>query len=379
VLGFPLTVLLIVIISLAVPIPVYLTPELNRFTKYNTTWILLTFCTMLVPVVIACALLLKNERHLSLRHQLSETQRLFTTSWWTGDGDSVRRDQRRTRPSFTNYDANAPVEVQGGSTHPPRTRAIKKRWIPASFVRFLWFCLAMLIGLLCFVLGEAYAEVYFYTLPHNNIETVVYVYSWVATVYLLDGLTGWILGGEDGERVGSYPLGWVFKLYFMTTYQTYVRALYARLRSPGQFMLLQGLSSSFLVTITPISMTAFIHMCFVTVGLNGQDYPSYKKFVGRSFFLRGIAENVSMLAFLGEVLVLHFGYNKDVYPYFSFSDKEDPYTFELTFYYSLLTWGCEIIAGWVVRRIMGLFFGFNVTKEGKRDLIRWPELVPTSL
>ncbi|KAH0556288.1 hypothetical protein GP486_005784 [Trichoglossum hirsutum] len=335
---------------------------------------------MLVPVLIAFVILLKSEHHLALRNPLSETQRLFTSNWWTSDGDTIgRRDRRRQLGSAMVPDPDAPLEVQVEvSVEHPRRR-FRKRWIPASFVRFLWFCSALFIGLMCFVLGEAYAEVYLRTLPHANIETVVYVYSWVATVYLLDGITGWMLGGGEGERVGSYPLGWIFKLYFQLTYQTYVRALYARLRSPSQFAILQLLSSSFLIIITPLSMTRFVHRLFVLVGLNGQEYSEYKKFVGRSFFLRGIAENVSMLAFLGEVVALHFGSNKDAYPYFSFSDPDNPYTFELTFYASTITWACEIAAGWVVRRIMDWAFQFHVTAEGTADLTSWPELVPTSL
>ncbi|KAH0536580.1 hypothetical protein FGG08_006564 [Glutinoglossum americanum] len=378
-LGLPSTVVIIIIWSLTIPIPIYLAPKSNPLTNHNTTWITLTFFTMLIPVLIAFGILLKSERHLGLRNQLSETQRLFTSNWWTSDGDTIRRRDRRRQlgAGLVNPDAPLEVQVEASVEHP--RRRFRKRWIPASFVRFLWFCLALFIGLLCFVLGEAYAEVYLRTLPHNNIETIVYVYSWVATVYMLDGITGWILGGGEGERVGSYPLGWIFKLYFMLTYQTYVRALYARLRSPSQFAILQVLSSSFLIIITPISMTRFVHKLFVLVGLNGQEYAEYRKFVGRSFFLRGIAENVSMLAFLGEVVALHFGANKDIYPYFSFSDPNDPYTFELTFYASIVTWACEIVASWIVRRIMGLAFQFDVTAEGITDLTSWPELVPTSL
>ena len=87
-----------------------------------------------------------------------------------------------------------------------------RNWLPSSFLRFIWFCLALFVGLIAYLVGEAYAEMYLRTLPHNSLETIVYVYSWVATVRLLDALTGWILGGNEGERVGSYPLGWVFKL-----------------------------------------------------------------------------------------------------------------------------------------------------------------------
>jgi hypothetical protein len=65
---------------------------------------------------------------------------------------------------------------------------------------------------MAYVVGEAYAELYIRTLPHNSLETVVYVYGWIVTVHVLDGLTGWVLGIREGERVGSYPLSWVFKL-----------------------------------------------------------------------------------------------------------------------------------------------------------------------
>lgn len=68
---------------------------------------------------------------------------------------------------------------------------------------------------MAYVLGEAYAEIYLRTLPHNNLETIVYVYGWVVTVHLLDALTGWVLGIREGERVGSYPLSWVFKLFVL--------------------------------------------------------------------------------------------------------------------------------------------------------------------
>lgn len=106
-----------------------------------------------------------------------------------------------------------------------------------------------------------------------------------------------------------------------------------------------------------------------------------------------------MLAFLGSILVLHYGSNKDVYPYFAFdrytglpppslgADKKDStpagtgegYDFGLTFYASVVTWACEIIAGWVVRRILWFGWKVNVTGEGKRDLAMWPELLPTGV
>lgn len=209
-LGFPVTVSLIAIVSLGVPVPLYLIPETRFLTNHNTSWISWTFCVMAMPVAIAFLILMTNERHIGLRHSLSETQRIFTTSWWTGEPDTLSRPDRRRR--------NVPGDLwehdvlQSHGRPRPQGVAMRRRWLPASFIRFLWFCVALFIGLMAYVLGEAYAELYLQTLPHNSLETVVYVYGWIITVHLLDALTGWVLGIREGERVGSYPLSWVFKL-----------------------------------------------------------------------------------------------------------------------------------------------------------------------
>ncbi|KAK4658557.1 hypothetical protein QC762_102760 [Podospora pseudocomata] len=385
-LGFPVTVSAIAILSLAAPLPLYLVPEARWLTAHNTVWISWTFCIMAMPVAIAFFILLTNERHLGLRHSLSETQRIFTSSWWTGEReDTISRRERRQRAALdpSAFDPNADPSQIGynDARYQPRARRIRRRWLPASFVRFVWFCLALLIGLLAYVIGEAYAEIYLRTLPHNNLETIVYVYGWISTVHLLDGLTGWILGGQEGERVGSYPLSWIFKLYFMLTYQTYVRALYARLRDPKQFMYLQILSSTSLIVVTPILMSRSVHWVFSILGLNGQSYGSYQKICIRNVFIRFMAENASMLAFLGSVVVLHFGANKDVYPYFSFdgADETEQYTFNLTFKASSITWACELAASFVVAGLIRLIYGVSVVVEGKLDFAVWPELLPTAV
>ncbi|KAH6990917.1 hypothetical protein BKA56DRAFT_667436 [Ilyonectria sp. MPI-CAGE-AT-0026] len=374
-LGFPLTVSVIAIISLAVPVPVYLNPATRFITAHNTAWITWTFVVMAMPVAIAFFILTINERHVGLRHSLSDTQRIFTTSWWTGEPDTMfRRDGRRRNVPGDLFD---PDTLQAAPNPRPQGVAMRRRWLPASFVRFLWFCVALFVGLMAYVIGEAYAEIYLRTLPHDNLETVVYVYGWVVTVHLLDALTGWVLGIREGERVGSYPLSWVFKLYFMLTYQTYVRALYARLRSPSQFIILQILSSTGLVIITPIMMTPMVHKILSVLGLNTQTYGSYQKLQTRNVFIRFLAENVSMAAFLGSILVLHFGANKDIYPYFAFDDENGPYDFNLTFYASMVTWACEVVASLAVRGLIRLFYGVDIGLEGKLDLAVWPELMPT--
>lgn len=210
-LGFPLTVSLIAVLSMAVPIPIYFIPSTRSILIHNTSWISWTFIIMALPVAIAFVILMTNERHIGLRHSLSETQRIFTTSWFTNEPDTLpRRDRRRRNVADDLFE---PDTLQVNSLPPPQDVGMRRRWLPASFVRFLWFCVALFIGLMAYVIGEAYAELYLRTLPHDNLETVVYVYGWVVTVHLLDALTGWVLGIREGERVGSYPLSWVFKLY----------------------------------------------------------------------------------------------------------------------------------------------------------------------
>lgn len=169
----------------------------------------------------------------------------------------------------------------------------------------------------------------------------------------------------------------------MLTYHTYVRALYARLRSPSQFITLQLLSSSGLILVTPLLMSAPAHWLLTAIGCNGQSYGAYQKMCVRNVFIRFLAENVSMLAFLGSVVVLHFGANKDVYPYFAFDDGDGGdayhYSFGLTFYASSVTWACELVASMVVAGLIRCIFGISVVAEGLLDLIVWPELLPASV
>lgn len=323
----------------------------------NLTWIFLTFATMCTPLLIAFLVLLFERRrhHLGVSRGLTETQLLFSPSS-PARGRYLSASRGRSRFRWAQGDGS---------------------WffLPRSYRRFLWFCLALLLSLIGFVLGEAYAELYLRTLPHTSLETVMYVWGWIATIHILDITTGWILGA----KVGSYPLCFCFKLFFALTYQTYVRALYARLRSPSQFAYLQLLSSSIVVIWSPLTMTDIFHRSLIWLNLNGQDYDEWKKTVGRSFYIRGLAESVSMVAWLGWVIVLHYGWNTKVYPYFSFKDKTDPYTFSLTFWASLATWGCELVAGWIVRRIMKYAFGFHVTNEAVRDFCAFPELLPACM
>ena len=165
----------------------------------------------------------------------------------------------------------------------------------------------------------------------------------------------------------------------MLTYQTYVRALYARLRSPQQFVLLQVLSSSSLLILTPLTMSSLYHRVGTVLGLTDQSYPSFQKLGIRNVYIHFLAQNVSMAAFLGAVLVLHFGPNKDVYPFFAFDDATQDYDFGRTFYASTVTWACELVTSLCLRGLVRWFYGVDVGVEGKLDLAVWPELLPTSV
>jgi len=59
--------------------------------------------------------------------------------------------------------------------------------------------------------------------------------------------------------------------------------------------------------------------------------------------------------------------------------RGEDYDFGRTFYASLVTWACEIIAGWIVRRLVWLGWKVDVTGEAKHDLRMWPELLPTGV
>jgi hypothetical protein len=126
-------------------------------------------------------------------------------------------------------------------------------------------------------------------------------------------------------------------------------------------------------------MSTPFHYFLTLISLNNQPYADYRKYCGRSIFIRNVAENVSMLAFLGQILVLHYGANKKVYPFFMFDQPNQDYTFDLTFRASAITWACEIVAAWIVRRIVDWVYKFNVTREGVLDLGAWPELLPTGV
>ncbi|KAF8419873.1 hypothetical protein EV426DRAFT_676166 [Tirmania nivea] len=323
-LGFPISYTSCWILSLLIAVPLYLNPKLIALTSYNLTWILLMFSTMTWPLLVAVGVMVSERR-----------------KGWVG--------RRWPRQSLQNTFFDL---------------------LPSSYLRFIWFLLLLLLSLIAYLLGEAYSELYLRTLPHNNLSNIFYVYTWILTIHTLDFVTSYILS----THIISTTLEYAYKLFFALTYQTFVRALYARLRNPGQFLVLQGVSVGGGVVWYLVTMSEWWYRVVSFFGgAREGGVRAYRKYVGRGLFIRGIAENVSMCAWVGWVVVLHYGGNRVVYPYFAFEKKM--YTFELTFWMSLVTWVSEVLAGWVVRRVVKWVWEVDVEREAGRELVRFPELV----
>ncbi|RUS27744.1 hypothetical protein BC938DRAFT_482802 [Jimgerdemannia flammicorona] len=293
------------------------------------TWVFLTFITMAMPLLVAFTIIRSQNRNV-YRNSLTEAQKIF-----------LQTQERRA---------------------------------PASYVRFLWFCTALFIALFALVAGEGYAYLFLATLPHGPIDALVYVYSWVGVIYLLDAATEYIIE----NKIRSYPLASAFKLYFFMIYFIFYRNLFARLRSIDQFALVQLASSLWVCFFYPLTMTSTWHwlmsMCFGTA----QPLDEYRRKIGRSFYIRNLAENTTMIGFLLWVNILHFGPNASAYPYFQFDDvntDKNPYTLQLTFLASLVVWVSELISAFVTRQIFKCGFNHSVTEEAVKDYERYPEMI----
>ena len=202
------------------------------------------------------------------------------------------------------------------------------------------------------------------------------------------------------SKVRSRALLFLYKLFFQLVYHVFYRNLvssksdnrpclrgiiriiglvelvqFARLRSPSQFATVQLLSSISVVIIFPLQMTKIYHRSLqILIG-----YPStwedHVDNVASSFYCRGLAQNVTMLGFLGkycppfqrglsvngfqagsqfcisvQMLVRPISHppgrslcHTEVYPFFRFSPTpEDPYTFPLTFTASCAIWVSDL-------------------------------------
>ncbi|KAJ3083256.1 hypothetical protein HK102_001168 [Quaeritorhiza haematococci] len=159
-------------------------------------------------------------------------------------------------------------------------------------------------------------------------------------------------------------------------------------------------------------MTRSLHQFQTTWFGVTQPYPDYIRHVGRSFFLRNIAENATMLGFLGWCTILHFGPNSEHYPFFRFKPSDwgdgifgsvlnagggnatDPssrgsgsdsgsggdteegsYTWEHTMLFSLGAFAFELLSAYITRTSFKRYFKLSVTREAVMEFARYPEVV----
>lgn len=267
--------------------------------------------------------------------------------------------------------------------------------MPRSYRRFLWFLGNLALTLLALIVGQAFATVYLSTLPHSNIEGLVYVWTWIITVnvrparsqclldtdappdQLLNAVSNWILQ----RKIRSQALVFVFRFYFFLVYYVFYRNLFARLRSPDQAAYITLLSSSFVVLWYPLSMSkTFWRVLRWTVGMD-LDWQEYAEQKGQELYLRNLSENVTsaftsraplplhsltshppaVIAFLGWLSILHRGSNRQVYPFFAFDDPYDPYTYRLTLTASLVIYAAELVSSWLARLVCWICYSIDVT------------------
>ncbi|GAA5897785.1 uncharacterized protein JCM6883_000818 [Sporobolomyces salmoneus] len=293
----------------------------------KTTWVLLAFATMAMPA-LACFGKLRADRRNSWRRSLTPAQKTFLE------------------------------------------RQLTQR-MPRSYRRFLWFLTAIALSLLTLIMGQGFATIYLSTLPHSNFEGLVYVWTLILSINLLNNVSNWILQ----RKVRSQSLVFIFRLLFQLTYHVFYRNLFARLRSPDQAAYITLLSSSFVILWYPLSMSKTFHRLLRwTVGTS-MEWPEYSHSVATMFYLRNLSENVTMVAFLGWVTILHWGPNQLIYPFFSFADPSDPYTYRLTISASLVIWIAELFSSWMARGVCWLAYGIDVTSVGLDQLRTHPDLV----
>lgn len=295
----------------------------------KTFWVTLSFVAMLMPA-IACFSKLKRDKRHTYRNAVPTVSQTFL-----GDGFSRR--------------------------------------IPASWRRFLWFMTCLGIACFSLVAGQAYASLFLSTLPHTSLDAGTWVYSWVITVQLLAQISLYILAG----KVRSRALLFLYKLFFQLVYHVFYRNLFARLRSPSQFATVQLLSSALVVGVFPLQMTKIWHRLLQIVIGYPHSWEDHVDSIATAFYVRGLAQNVTMVGFLGWLSILHFGPNSQIYPFFRFSPSpEDPYTFPLTFTASCVIWGSELVSSFVARQVMAFAFKVDVSQVGMDEMREYPELVP---
>ncbi|PIA19323.1 hypothetical protein COEREDRAFT_79267 [Coemansia reversa NRRL 1564] len=306
------------------------------------TWASLTLLTLLLPVIISFAIIQRHYRR---------SKRLRRWGTPTPVFDAIDDEQRPLMATSVEW----------------RT--------PASYRRFLWFCASFLLWYAALVAGELLAYIYIETLPHKTRDEFFYVYSWIAIVNILSLAAGWVINA----KIRSWPLQYIYTLYFFTTYFIFYRNLFARLENPEQVVYLQMGASLWVVVIYPLRMARWVYRILAFICRWGEDYPydAYARQLGRAFFLRNKAENATILGFLCWVTILHFGPNRRHYPYFRFEQTDTQFNYEygLTVRASAYAWASEFVASRIVRYIFRCFYGRNISSEAVYDFRRYPHVV----
>ncbi|CBQ73051.1 conserved hypothetical protein [Sporisorium reilianum SRZ2] len=295
----------------------------------KTLWVGLAFATMAMPALV-CFVGLRRSGRQTYRHSLTDHQKTFLE------------------------------------------RQLNRR-IPSSYIRFLWFMSTIGLSLFALIAGQGYASVYLSTLPHTGLDGVAYVSFWTLTVNGLALVSHWILE----SKVRSRALVFAFKYYYFLVYFIFYRNLFARLRSFDQFALVQLLSSFWVCIWYPVSMSRLCHRVVQYFNPSPRSWEEYVESVGLAFYLRNLAQNTTMLAFLGWVSILHFGSNQPLYPFFAYDNKHDPYNYQLTMLGSVAIWGSELLSSFVARQICYLAFRVDVTNLGLDEMREFPELLTT--
>ncbi|KAJ1734786.1 hypothetical protein LPJ61_000895 [Coemansia biformis] len=311
------------------------------------TWTSLTLLTLLLPVAISFTII---QRH-------------------------YRRSTRLRRWGAPGAGGAAAVVDPVGDEHRPLMATSTEWRTPSSYRRFLWFCSTFLLWYAALAAGEYLAYVYIESLPHSTRGEFVYVYSWIAIVNVLSLAASWVVTA----KIRSWPLQYIYTLYFFTTYFIFYRNLFARLENPEQVVLLQLGASLWVVVIYPLRMARWVYRVLAFVCHWGDDYPyeAYARQLGRSFFLRNKAENTTILGFLCWVTILHFGPNRRHYPFFRFepADGGPSYEYSLTVRASIYAWASEFVASRVVRCLFRWLYGQNISSEAVHDFGRYPHVV----
>ncbi|BFZ55463.1 hypothetical protein PYCC9005_002504 [Savitreella phatthalungensis] len=367
-LGGPLAFGLFWAVSLAVGSLTYVFKD--DWGTWTLTWSLLTLCTLAMPVFF-------------------------------GFFHVRRAHNDRVRASVISRHASGSTATNSYPSLISALNVFDSARLPRSYKRFLWFVLLLAIGLGSFALGEAYAYLWLSTLPHGPADTLLYVYTWVGVIYTLDFVTGLVVD----RYIDSYPLLFMFKLYYALTHQIYVRNLYARMHTPEQFALLQGASSLLTVVVTPVVMHGWTHYIASQLSYSPVSLSTWRRNAARSFYVKSWAANFTMIAFLGWCTILYLGPNRRAYPYFDFdSPLPTPITttstsidwdrlrrpgswkpttgddlFRLTIGASVCVWLCEGVSRWLAKLVLRAMYGVRPERELRRDLRRFPDLLPASV